>query len=97
MMRIGEGAFDRDGVACRASCAGTSTTQEASGKNRRRFFGAGTATCRLLRGAYHGDEASCSDEQVVKVYRLRWQIEMFFKRCKSILKLSARLPMIPSW
>ena len=35
------------------------------------------------------DEAVLSDEQVVKVYRLRWQIELFFKRCKSILMLSS--------
>lgn len=26
-----------------------------------------------------------SDEEVLKTYRLRWQIELFFKRCKSIL------------
>ena len=40
-------------------------------------------------------EADLSDEDAAKLYRLRWQIELFFKRCKSIAgldKLAAKTP-----
>jgi hypothetical protein len=30
-----------------------------------------------------------SDEAVYEYYRIRWQIELFFKRCKSLLRLNA--------
>lgn len=32
-------------------------------------------------------ESDLSDEQLLKTYQLRWQIELFFKRCKSLLGL----------
>ena len=41
-----------------------------------------------------------TDEEVLKTYRLRWQIELFFKRCKSLLgmdELAATGNLAKSW
>jgi len=40
-------------------------------------------------------EAELDDEQVLKLYRIRWQIELFFKRCKSLLGLDKLLGKRP--
>lgn len=42
-------------------------------------------------------ETELSDDEVLQLYRIRWQIELFFKRCKSLLgldKLQARRPKL---
>jgi hypothetical protein len=35
------------------------------------------------------DVADASDDEVFHIYRIRWQIELYFKRCKSLLGLDA--------
>ena len=41
------------------------------------------------------DRETLADNELLRVYRIRWQIELFFKRCKSIIpldKIPARDP-----
>lgn len=45
-------------------------------------------------------ESELSDEEILSTYRIRWQIELFFKRCKSLLgmdELAATGNLAKSW
>ncbi len=41
-------------------------------------------------------EEVASDDAVMEYYRVRWQVELFFKRCKSLLKLNSLRAVDPN-